>query len=256
VKRFYVGTCGQVMGLKKMLVTYSALEINATFYRFPTEKQLRNWARVFEERRDFFLALKAYQGFTHPIRSPTWKRSGLSSTELQEMKDKVGCLRLNSLTEAFLKRTEELLSTLKADFLLFQLPSSCKTEATNLFPFLSRASKILSVPLGLEIRWSAPSLLEDCWRKLNVVPVFDPFLEPTLREIFFPELDFLYLRLHGQRDERGRLNYKYQYPEEELEELANLLIQSRAEKICVLFNNVYMKEDALRFLELLVEKGI
>ena len=253
VKRIYVGTCGQVMGLKKLLETYTALEINATFYRFPTEKQRKNWARVLAERKDFFLSLKAYQGFTHPAHSPTWKKAGLNPEERERLKDFVGCLRWNEVTEGFLDETARLIEELKADFLLFQLPSYCQKEEENAFSFFEKVSAALEVKLGFEIRWPSVDLLAEVWRRYGVIPVFDPFLEPELRETFFPQLDFLYLRLHGRRDERGRLDYKHRYSDEELRELRAFIEGARAETVCVLFNNVYMKEDARRFLEMCAE---
>jgi len=253
MKKIYVGTCGQVMAWKKLLTSYSALEINSTFYRFPSERQIKNWSQLFRARGDFFLSLKAYQGFTHPRRSPTWKRSGLSKEELDQIKDYVGCLKWNKYIASFWQDTLELIEKLQADFLLFQLPKFCEKESANIYKFFQTIDLSRLKYVGLEIRWEDQNLLTDLEERYKIVPVFDPFLEPELRENFFPKLEFLYLRLHGTKNPQGRLNYNYRYSQEELNILKDWLKAAQAKTICVLFNNSYMKEDALRFEELLRE---
>ncbi len=254
-KRVYVGPCGQVVSWKKLPELYSALEINQTFYRFPTERQIQNWQKALQQggasRRNFRLIIKAFQGLTHPLRSPTWKRSGLKPEERAQLKDWVGCLRINPVTQEFWARTCALAQTLKAHYVLLQLPSWCAKEEENLFRFFNSLGQEASFGLGLEIRWSAPHLLLALWERYGLTPVFDPFLEPGLYELFTPRAKTLYFRLHGQRDSRGRLNYRYQYEDSQLKRLAEMIKACAAEEVLVLFNNTYMKEDALRFLKLL-----
>jgi uncharacterized protein YecE (DUF72 family) len=59
---------------------------------------------------------------------------------------------------------------------------------------------------------------------------------------------FAYFRLHGSY-EKGRINYRHRYSDEEL----RTVLKKAAEHptAYVLFNNIYMGEDAKRFLELL-----
>ncbi len=251
MKKIWVGTCGQVVAWKKFFELFSALELNATFYKFPTERQVKNWKKHLEEgkQKGAFLAMKAHQLFTHPLNSPTWKRSEFSPEERKKFKDLVGCLKWNEFTKTQLQRTKVLAEELGIDFILFQLPQACAKERENFFSFLKKARELLPAKIGLEIRWPDPSLLMSL-RNQGIVPVFDPFLEPSLRESFFPDLDFLYLRLHGTRDSRGKLNYRHQYTEEELKKLKDWVFEARAERVCVFFNNVFMKDDALRFKKL------
>ncbi|MBA2849071.1 DUF72 domain-containing protein [Thermosulfuriphilus ammonigenes] len=251
-KRIYVGTCGFNISLARYVRLFDALEVNSTFYRFPTERSLKNWQKIFSQAQGFFLSLKAYQGLTHPISSPTWRRSSLTREELQALSERVGCLKLTPETEEFVSRSMKLIARLKADFWLFQLPKSCKERAGGIKAFFeSLKDKFETTPLlGLEIRWSDPDLLEELNRTLSVLPVFDPFINADLTERFFPRLSTLYLRLHGGY-ERGRINYDKSYSDQELLWLRGMLQDSAAERIFVLFNNLRMYEDAQRFKDLI-----
>ncbi|MBX6422094.1 DUF72 domain-containing protein [Thermosulfurimonas sp. F29] len=247
--RIYLGTCGNRVGLEKYLELFNALEINATFYRFPPEKTLRRWERVFRSREGFGLSLKVFQGLTHPVSSPTWRRAGLAPEERERLRNLAGCLRLNPATEEFLERTIALTGRLSARFLLFQLPRVCAGEAEGFFAFFVRLRELLppGTRAGLEIRWEDPGLLEDLFHRFGVIPVFDPLLFPGLLERF-RNLPFLYFRLHGER-KGGRLDYRKNYTNEELKRLADLVFGLEAEEVWILFNNIPMHENALRFRE-------
>ena len=54
-----------------------------------------------------------------------------------------------------------------------------------------------------------------------------------------------YFRLHG----RG--GYRYQYSDTELHELRERVMTEGSQEAYVMFNNVWMKDDATRFLALL-----
>ncbi len=251
--KIYIGTCGNKVGLKKYLEIFNSLEINATFYNFPSEKTLRNWEKAFRERKDFALALKVFQGLTHPLSSPTWRRARISPEERENLRDQVGCLRVNPITKKFLEETLSMAQRLSARFLLFQLPRNCEKEKENFkvfFSYLREIAEALSdLHFGLEIRWEDPELLEELYNDFEVFPVFDPLLFPELLNRF-QNLPLLYFRLHGTL-EKGRLNYHKSYRHEELKELAELLSTLKAREVWVLFNNVYMHEDAQRFKALM-----
>ncbi len=254
-KRIYIGTCGQVVAWKKIPELYSALEINSTFYRFPSEKQIKSWHNSLSAgiaEKDFVLSIKAFQGLTHPSCSPTWKKASSLLQELGENKDKVGCLRLNEITKQYLERTKELCEKLEANFLLFQLPSFCEKEKEKFATFLKFVKESINISVCLEIRWEDYDLLEELFKRFGIIPTFDPLLHKDRWERFSQKLPIMYLRLHGTYDsKKKRLIYNYQYSDEELKDLQQRIFECVAETVVVLFNNTYMKEDALRFLHLL-----
>ncbi|OAQ20120.1 DUF72 domain-containing protein [Thermosulfurimonas dismutans] len=250
--KVYIGTCGNKVGLKKYVELFDTLEINATFYNFPSETTLKNWEKVFKERKDFKLAFKAFQGLTHPLGSPTWRRAKLTPEEKERFRGRVGCLKLNPVTEALLERILEMATRLSARFLLFQLPRNCEREKEGFAHFFSRLRELsggsAGLHFGLEIRWYEADLLVRVCEDFGIVPVFDPLLFPKYLDCF-KDLPLLYFRLHGTL-EGGRLNYNKRYSDDELRELGELLSGLRANEVFVLFNNIYMHQDALRFREI------
>ncbi|WP_456432566.1 DUF72 domain-containing protein [Thermosulfuriphilus sp.] len=247
-----VGTCGLPISLAKYVQIFEALELNSTFYRFPGPRALKNWQKILGTKERLFLSLKAYQGLTHPLSSPTWRRSGLKGEELKKLKGKVGCLKFSSETEGFVSKSLDIIKCLGARFWLFQLPKRCQREQGLIPNFFEKLKGVVSeeILLGIEIRWENPLLIERLYRDFGVIPVFDPFLSPELFEKFAPSLPLLYLRLHGSL-EKGRINYIKSYSDEELETLRERLQSTGAQRIIVLFNNTKMYEDALRFKQLL-----
>jgi uncharacterized protein YecE (DUF72 family) len=88
-----------------------------------------------------------------------------------------------------------------------------------------------------EPRGSWPDeLVRTLCAELELVHVVDPFERRTLT----PES--CYFRLHG------RTGFRYVYEDDELEELLAMLPRGRTSY--VLFNNVRMREDAMRFQNL------
>jgi uncharacterized protein YecE (DUF72 family) len=55
--------------------------------------------------------------------------------------------------------------------------------------------------------------------------------------------------------DQGEVNYSYNYTDEDLEKLYNMLVEEDYVEAYVMFNNVRMLNNALRFKEIVVEKG-
>jgi uncharacterized protein YecE (DUF72 family) len=75
-----------------------------------------------------------------------------------------------------------------------------------------------------------------------------------LRRGILVEGELMYSRLHGLG---GReVNYRYRYSDEDLEKLKEMIFPFIGKrKIYIMFNNVYMFEDALRFKRILGEEA-
>ncbi|MEM3517316.1 MAG: DUF72 domain-containing protein, partial [Candidatus Bathyarchaeia archaeon] len=119
----------------------------------------------------------------------------------------------------------------------------------NIYEFLNKILRdyifIAWEPRG---NWKAPSnkeLIEKICKDLKLIHVVD-----ILRHDPIITSEIAYTRLHGL----GLKEYNYKYKYEDLEKL--LIKIKELEKIgvslvYVLFNNVWMKEDAERFIKLL-----
>ncbi len=125
--RFHIGTSGysykewkgafypEKLAAKNYLQFYadqlSSVEINNTFYRFPSETMLQGWVEQTPET--FTFAVKAVQGITHKAR----------------LKD------VSELTRDFIQRCQQLGQKLGP--ILFQLPPNLKRDDERLDAFLA-----------------------------------------------------------------------------------------------------------------------
>jgi len=134
----------------------------------------------------------------------------------------------------------EVASALRAFFILFQTPASYKyspEEERAIKDFLSTLPK--NFIYGFELRG---------WRReererLGVVDVTDPFKEEPLPG------EITYVRLHGSPP--GERMYRYKYTDEDLHWLKGFV--SKRKNVYVVFNNIWMCEDALRFVEVMAQ---
>jgi uncharacterized protein YecE (DUF72 family) len=79
--------------------------------------------------------------------------------------------------------------------------------------------------------------------ELDVIHIVDIFRNtPCIQETS-------YIRLHGIGG--GEVNYRYKYKDEDLNILKEKIFNLSSKEIYVLFNNVYMFDDAIRFKEIL-----
>ena len=231
--RIYVGTSGwrydwNPDGLR-WYVQYSefnAVELNMSFYSFPREKQVDRW---FNEGRKLRWSIKVHRSITHLRRMneksiPTWKK----------------------FRERF-KPMEELI-----DFYLFQLPPSVtysKAMHERILKYSEMCGKIAIEPRNKS--WFNRDVI-DALSDLNIVIVTpdSPMYEGLPETGVISINDIVYVRMHG------RLAwYNYGYLDEELEEVAEKILEKRPEKIYVFFNNNHdMLGDGRRMLEILRKK--
>ncbi len=239
----HVGCCGLPVGMKKYFREFSVVELQSTFYKLPKLDTARKWRE--SAPKDFEFLLKAFQGISHPTTSPTWRRSGLKMDEIEKLKDKVGFLKPTKEVFNFWAQTLEVCKTLNSPVCLVQLPASFKESEEN----VKNAEKFFSkierdgISIALELRgWSKEGFKKLC-KRLDLISCVDPFASEP---VYFSSRKIAYFRLHGNY-EKGRINYKYKFTDKDLQQLKRVVEELKVEKAFVLFNNVFMHEDALRF---------
>ncbi len=240
-----VGCCGFPGGMKKYFQKFSLVEIQSTFYRLPQLKTVQKWREQAPENFEF--CVKAFQGISHPTSSPTWRRSGIK--DLEKLKGKVGFLKPTREVFEFWEKTLEICKILKARVCLIQLPASFKENEENIRNAEKFFSKIKrdKVSIALELRrWSEEGFKNIC-KKFDLISCVDPFASKPL---WFSSKRIAYFRLHGSPP--GKQMYKYKYTKKDLIKLKKKIENlKKVKEVFILFNNIFMLEDALNFLKLL-----
>jgi len=220
-----VGCCGFPTSMKRYFENYRLVELNSTFYEYPKLETVEGWRE--KAPGDFEFTVKAHQDISHKAK----------------MKLDETCIK------AF-EKMKEICRTLNAKILLIQTPGSFRPdklgEAEKFFANINRED----LTLVWETRgpeWEKPEVVEKLRQvlsSLNVVHVTDPF-----RVLPAYTGQIAYFRLHGLGEEL----YCYQYTDEELRRLSEIAKNFEAEgkTVYVLFNNLSMFEDGLRFMHYL-----
>lgn len=239
--RVKTGTCGIRMPLKSYGEIYPALEVQQTFYQPPQPKTLERWRTEVPETFEF--TLKAWQLITHEASSPTYRRLKRPLSDVEA--GQCGAFRWTPIVREGWEATRVSAEALGATRILFQCPARftpTEEHCDDLRRFFGSIDRAGIVALW-EPRGAWPEeLIDELCRELDLVHVVDPLSATTVT----PERP--YYRLHG------RTGFRYVYEEEELEDLASTLVD--AELSYVFFNNVAMRQDAARFLEILRRRGL
>ncbi|MEM2105911.1 MAG: DUF72 domain-containing protein [Candidatus Bathyarchaeia archaeon] len=216
-----VGCCGFAASMKKYFEAFGLVELNRTFYEYPRLETVSGWRE--KAPMAFEFTVKAHQDITHKARM-----------HLDE-----NCLK------AF-GQMKQICKILRANVLLFQTPSSFRPEglgdAEKFFKAVDRGGLVLVWETrGSE--WDKPEVREELGRVLSgldVVHVTDPF---RVLPVYTGQI--AYFRLHGLGEEL----YYYQYSDAELRRLAEIVkpFEASGKTVYVLFNNLSMFEDGLRF---------
>jgi len=249
-----VGTCGWSVrgGRKKYFEVFKLIELQNTFYKLPRKEtaiKMRDQAP-----EDFEFTLKAWQVITHPPSSPTWRKAGLKIEP--KKRDKYGFLRPTDENIEAWEKTLEICKALDARICIIQTPPSFRATEENVLnmeKFLTTINRG-NIVIGWEPRgdWHKdPNLIKDICRRLDLIHVVDPFKHET---VYYH--DVCYFRLHGIGPRE--VNYRYKYTENDLHTLADICKRyiPNCRDIYVLFNNIYMADDAQRFKTITLSKGL
>lgn len=237
-----VGTCG--FGRTKRDEYAEALrvvEVQHTFYEPPEIKTLEKWRKELPEPFEF--TLKAWQLITHEGTSPTYKR--LKKRPLtQEEGETAGFFKPTETVARGLQTTLDSAAALGARTVLFQCPARFQPlpeNVINMKRFFDSADR-----RGMNFAWEprgkawTDDLIKPLCDELDLWHCVDPFARHTVT----PER--IYFRLHGIR------RWRYTFEDVELEELASMMPEGRLGY--VFFNNITMKDDAVRFTRILEDR--
>ncbi|MEM4622238.1 MAG: DUF72 domain-containing protein [Sulfolobales archaeon] len=227
----YVGTSGWLYDWNEgasldWYLKYSglnAVELNASFYRFPFPNQVISWRRK-TEACGVRWAVKVHRSVTH----------------------------MRMLSEDSLAIWSKFVNLFKplddfVDFYLLQMPPRFKMSADNIFKLERFArSTGLSSRLAVEFRnesWFNDDTVELC-RKIGVTVVS---IDSPIGTWIASSNDVVYIRLHGRTEW-----YSYEYSLDELKEIATKIAEVSPRRVYVFFNNDYwMLDNARTMLKIL-----
>jgi uncharacterized protein YecE (DUF72 family) len=168
---------------KKMLAAYAArlptVELNATFYRLPTEQTVRGWQSQVPET--FRFAVKAPQRISHQLRLR-------------------GCAEHVTLLQAVIAPLGAQLSSV-----LVQLPPNMKRDDERLAEFLAVWGQ--KVPLAMEFRhpsWFEPAVLDALRNTGAALCIGDPEKETYIAPLEVTA-GFTFVRLRAPKYEDDQL---------------------------------------------------
>lgn len=238
-KDIRVGCSGFPKARSAYFERFSLTEVQQTFYQPPRIETLIRWRE--EAPAGFEFTMKAWQLITHEPKSPTYRR--LRTHVPRNKRDRYGSFRATEEVLAAWHTTRDAARALGSRVIVFQCPASFTPTDQHLANmrlfFHVIRPEVPDLVLGWEPRGNWPrDIIESLCNELGLVYIVDPFQNPP------PATQPLYFRLHGIG------GYQYRYTDEDLQKLRAMC---RGTTYC-LFNNVWMAEDAERFLDLIEGK--
>ena len=199
-----------------------AVELNASFYRFPFPNMIKSWAR---KGKSLHWAIKVNRLITHQF-----KFSGKAAATWKKFYD------LFSPMHEFI------------DYFLFQLPPSFTPKGKSLiekfFGKIKTAKKC-----ALELRhelWFKEDLIKwvkslgITWVSIDA-PEFTRDIVKTTKNV--------YLRIHGRADW-----YRHNYTDRELRNIGKRIIAVQPDKVYIFFNNNHNMLKNARKMKMIAEK--
>ncbi len=229
-----VGICGFPKSKSVIFANLELVEVQATFYKPVRISTAERWRSAAPPEFEF--TMKAWQLITHEPRSPTYRKA-----KLELSGDRYGLFRPTEEVFDAWAATDEIRKALNARIVVFQCPASFKETGTNIKNmhdfFRSIDRKGITMVWEPRGDWTRETITRLC-EELELIHCVDPFAAQ-------PEsgTDFGYFRLHGSPP--GRRMYSYTYTDTDLQFLYERC--KDFSQVYVLFNNITMFDDALRF---------
>lgn len=228
---------------------FPVVEIQQTFYNMPRIHTAERWrkeaitSRARSGQSDFEFTMKAWQLITHEPSSPTYRRLRKAIPEAE--KHLLGNFQPTEPVLNAWAGTEAVARAMGASVIVFQCPprfTPMPTHVENLRKFFRTIDR-----RGFVAAWEprgdwAPDLVQRLCAELDLVHVVDPLKQPPQSE------GLRYFRLHGVT------GYRYLHTDQDLQAVVE---QCEMETpTYVLFNNLFMGEDALRLQKLLARPAL
>ena len=188
---------------------FNSVEINGSFYRFPTENWINIWSTA--TTRNFKFSIKVNRSITHYTRLRGNKSVNLWTRFKQSLTPIEG----------------------KISFYLFQMPSNFKYNQENLDRLITFKKKVnLDNKAIIEFRddswWSKNSIAQLENMKISICSVDAPLLPKKILNLN----NTIYLRLHGAKNW-----YNYLYSENEIEKIIEKVENKPANIKAIYLNN-------------------
>lgn len=219
---------GEKRKLRAYARIFQTVEIDSTWYRYPSKGTVMGWVRY--SPPDFVFTAKMPKIITHE------KKLGLESDVQEDL-------------DAFLEIMQPLQLNGKLGCLLIQLPPGYEYNHENLEAFF----EMLSPQFKFAVEFRNPSWMRnETWRLLKKYGVaYTNVDEPLLPPEVHITTDFAYFRWHG-RGERPWFNYRYN--KEEIEPWVPKVLKAskQVKRVYGYFNNHfhgYAPENCLGLIE-------
>ncbi len=242
-----VGCCGFSCGFSKYIKEFEVVEVQRTFYDLPRKNTVEKWRESAPE--DFEFTLKCWQVITHPCSSPTWRKI---KRELAN-KENYGFFKPTKENFEAWENFADIAKMLKTKIVVFQCHPKFEASKENIenmknfFNSIERKSMIFAFEPRNK-SWTDKIVREIC-QELELTHCVDIFArDPAYIK------NVAYIRLHGKPP--GSAMYKYKYKEKDLEWLKDKIndVGKNVKDVYVMFNNIYMRDDALAFKYLLSQQ--
>jgi len=196
--------------LKAYSEVFNFVEVNNTFYQYPTIQTVERWRRTVP--RNFTFSVRCHQDLTH----------------------KIGLKPVDEAYEIFYK-VKNYSDILQTPFIVLETPSSYKidSETTDFFSTLNLKSTTLVWEHRAPITPEVTNLMQD----FNIIQCVDLSKQkPSFN------LEVTYSRLFG----KGQHNI-YQFTDDELLEIQRQAEETCSKQVILAYHGLRMNSDALRF---------
>ncbi|MCW1293926.1 MAG: DUF72 domain-containing protein [Candidatus Parvarchaeota archaeon] len=227
--KFFVGTSGWAYSWNKggSLDWYvsdsglNAVELNASFYRFPFPNQIAGWSR---KGRGLSWSIKVNKSITHMYK--------FSDDAVQMLRRFIAAFKV----------MDKLI-----DNYLFQLPPSMKVDNLDrIISFIEESRPKLNAVLEpRDVSW----FNEEVYSTLRGAGLALCSIDSPIGSFIVKTTDRVYLRLHGRKTW-----YRYNYSRGELSEIIDRVLESKPREAFIFFNNdENMLKNAVETLKIIGE---